>query len=141
MRQGRALPPSAKSFLEIAPCDQIESKPGRRPIRKVSASPRPTRQLSLSICGEECRRGIPFQPQTCRARDLVGTLETSNFECPGFSDCCPTGKANAVLRARPNQKAMVREARPRPFPLRLAAGRGAKQSRRPTDRIKGLWQA
>src|SRR6266487_6451570 len=136
MRQERALPPGAKWRLEIAPCAQIESKPGRRPIRKVSAFPPPTRQLSLSIYGARCRRGIPFQPQTCKARDLVATLETNNSGCRAFSEWCPTEKANVALLARANQKAMVREAHRRPFPLRLAAVRDAKRSRRPTGRIK-----
>src|SRR6266545_5187292 len=136
MRQERASPPGAKSFLERASCDQIESKPARHPRRKGSAFPPPTRRLSFSICGARCRRGIPFQPQTCKARDLVAMLETNNSGCPAFSERGPTEKANAAPLARANRKAMVREARRRPFPLRLAAGRAAKQSLLPTGRIK-----
>src|SRR5213596_483547 len=126
MRQERALPPGAKSFLERAPCDQIESKPSRRPMRKASAFQPATRRLSLSICGARCPRGIPFQQQTCKARDLVATLETNNSGCHAFSERCPMEKASVEHQARANQKAMVREARQRPFPPRLAAGRAAK---------------
>src|SRR5437773_10990668 len=136
MRQERALPPNVKSCWEIAPCNQIESKPGRRPIRKVSTFPPQTRRLSLSICGARYRHGIPFQPQTCKAPDLVVMLETNNFGCHAFSESCPMEKASVGLRARANQKAMVREAHRRAFPLRLAAGRGAKQSRRPNGRTR-----
>src|SRR5437667_5023586 len=136
MRQERALPPSAKSRLEIAPCDQIESKLDRRPIRRVSTFPPLTRRLSLSICGAQYRRGIPFQPQTCKAPDLVVTLETNNSGCHAFSERCPMEKANVALPARANQKAMAREAHQRAFPLRLVAGRGAAQLRRLTGRIK-----
>src|SRR4029453_5346998 len=136
MRQERALPPSAKSCLEIAPCDQIESRPVRRPIRKGSTFPLLTRQLSSAICDARCRPGIPFPPRTCKGQDLVAMLGTNNSGCRAFSDCCPTGKANAALPARANQKAMVREGIRQAFLPRLAADRGAKQSRPPTGRIK-----
>src|SRR6266496_6142056 len=137
MRQERALPPSVTSCLEIESCDQIESKPARRPIRKASTFPPPKRRLSLSICGAQYRHGIPFRPRTCRAPDLVVTLETNNFGCHAFSERCPMEKASVGLRARANQRAMVREAHRRAFPLRLAVGRGAKQSRPPNGITKG----
>src|ERR1700756_149979 len=115
MRQERALPRSVTSWSEIAPCDQIESKPGRHPIRKVSTFPPPTRRSSLSISGAQYRHGIPFQPQTCKAPDRVATPETNNFGCHAFSERCPMEKANVGLRARANQKAMVREVHRRAF--------------------------
>src|SRR4030095_481177 len=136
MRQERALLPSVTSCLEIASCDQIKSKQARRPTRKVSTFLPLTRRLSSSVCGARCRHGIPFRPQTCKAPDLVATLETNNFGCRAFSECCPMGKANVGLRARADQKAMVREGHRQAFPLRLAAGPGARQSRRPNGRIK-----
>src|SRR5581483_1543372 len=136
MRQERALPLRVKSCLEKARCAEIESNPGQRPIRKVPTFRPPTRRLSLSICGGQCRHGIPFQPQTCKAPGPVATLETNNSGYHAFSERCPMGKANVALRAKANQKAMVPEAHRRAFPLRLAAGPGAKRSRQPTGRIK-----
>jgi len=94
----------------------------RRPIRKVSAFRPPTRRSSLSICGARCRYGIPSRPQTCKALDLVGTLEINSSGYRAFSERGPMGKANAALPARANRKAMVRAARRLHFryDLRLA---------------------
>src|ERR1700693_440000 len=136
MRPGKASLRPAKCFWETDRSGERKSRQGRR--RRVKELPcrRRKRQSSFSTCSARYRRGTPLRRRICKGRDRAATPERDNFGYRASIASCPRGKASVVLPARPNQKAMARGARRRPFPLRLAAGQGGKESRLPGGRTK-----